>query len=98
MVSKKGKFIWSIPRLLKMSWKLFKSTKIPAGRKLIILLLGLGYLIWPMDLIPDIPFIGQIDDLGILFLLLNWFVNQSQEGEYIEADYYIDDDSTKDNK
>ncbi len=97
--SGKGKVIWNIPRLMKMSWKLLTNKNIPGKRKLLLIALSLGYLIWPLDLIPDIPFIGQIDDLGIIFLLLNWFVNTSSRDntldDTIEAEYYIEDDEDK---
>jgi len=89
----KWKTIWNLPHLFKKSWLLLKNPVTPLGRKLILLLLGLGYVIWPLDFIPDIPIVGQIDDLGIVFLLLNWFVNKSNiDTDSIEADYYYIDD------
>lgn len=91
----KWKMIWNIPRLLKMSWKFLKNSSIPGNRKLILIALSLGYLIWPFDLIPDVPVLGQIDDLGIIFLLLNWFVNTSKMDNTIEAEYYIEDEDDK---
>lgn len=34
-------------------------------------ILGVAYIIWPYDAIPDvIPIVGWLDDLGVLALLL----------------------------
>lgn len=95
---KAWKTIWNIPRLLKKAWELFRNPKVPSYYKLLLFILGLGYVIWPFDLIPDVPLIGQIDDLGILFLLLNWFVNRSMPEDFIEAEYYYKNDDEKSNK
>lgn len=94
----KWKTIWNIPRLLRTAWKLAKNPQVSSSFKLLIFLLGLGYLIWPIDLIPDVPLLGQIDDLGVIFLLLNWFVNRSMPDDLIEAEYYIENDDEKNDK
>lgn len=40
-------------------------------RNVIIAVLGLLYVIWPLDLLPDImPVIGWLDDIGVLALLV----------------------------
>ncbi|MCR4440885.1 MAG: YkvA family protein [Peptococcaceae bacterium] len=88
----KWNMIWNIPRLIKTSWLLLKDPRVPGGNKLLLLLLGAGYLLWPFDLVPDVPLIGQLDDLGLIFLLLNWFVNRAVPDDHIEADYYFEED------
>lgn len=97
--SSKIKMIWNIPRLLKTSWSLLKDTRVPAGRKYFVVLLGLSYFLFFVDLIPDfIPLLGQVDDLGVIFLLLNWFVNNSggkSGDDIIEAEYYMEDEPDK---
>lgn len=96
---KTWKTIWNLPRLLKKAWELMRNPKVPSLYKILLFVLGLGYVIWPLDLIPDIPLLGQIDDLGILFLLLNWFVNRSiPEEDIIEAEYYYKNDDENSNK
>jgi len=103
---RKMRLIWNIPKLVKNSWALFTNPAVPTGRKLIVILASLGYLIWPLDLIPDLPLLGQFDDLFIIFLLLNWFVNRTSpakssgsggiapdgDKDFIEADYHIRDE------
>jgi uncharacterized membrane protein YkvA (DUF1232 family) len=93
----KWKIIWNLPRLIQKSWLLFKNPATPRSRKTMLLLLSLGYLIWPIDLIPDLPLLGYFDDLGVLFLLLNWFVKKplSNSADSIEAEYYYVDEDKK---
>lgn len=88
------RWMWNLPRLLKTSWALWRDPRVPVNRKAVLALLGLGYLILPLDLIVDvIPLLGQIDDLGVLFFLLNWFVNRAATStDDLEAEYYIKDD------
>lgn len=100
--SSKMKMIWNIPRLLKTSWSLLRNSRIPRARKFFVVLLGLGYFFFFFDLIPDIiPLLGQVDDLGVIFLLLNWFVNSSGEesrDDVIDAEYYIEEEREKTKK
>lgn len=99
MVRKKWQMIWNLPRLLKQSWALYRNPNVPSQSKFLILIISLGYLFWPLDLIPDFPIIGQIDDIGVIFLLLNWFVNRFQENkDYIEPEYYYSEEEEKRNK
>lgn len=100
MVMKKSRIIWNIPRLLKNSWSLLTNPRIAGEKKLLLIAVGLGYLLFPLDLVPDIlPFLGQIDDLGLIFLVLNWFVNSSQkEKDILETEYYFSDDDKEDPK
>lgn len=98
------RLIWNLPILLRKTWGLLKEPGVSPNRKLLLILLSLAYLFWPLDLIPDLPFVGQIDDLGVLFLLMNWFVQKSSRRERnpdaIEAEYYYVDEkqhNTKDN-
>lgn len=100
MVMKKSRIIWNIPRLLKNSWFLLRNPRIAGEKKLLLIAVGLGYLLFPLDLVPDIlPFLGQIDDLGLIFLVLNWFVNSSQkEKDILETEYYFSDDDKEDPK
>lgn len=100
MAVKKSRIIWNIPRLLTKSWHLFRNPEISKEKKLLILAVGLGYFLFPLDLLPDVfPLLGQIDDLGLIFLILNWFVNSSQKDkDIVDAEYYISDKRKKNSK
>ena len=61
--------------------------------KLIIPGLMLGYLIFPVDLLPDfIPVLGQLDDLAILALGIKLFIELSPKD--IVREYRGDANST----
>jgi uncharacterized membrane protein YkvA (DUF1232 family) len=59
-----------IPNFLKLLYRLFKDARVPLAEK--VLLVGtIAYVISPIDFIPDfIPFIGQVDDLYLVSLVL----------------------------
>ena len=62
--------IMLIPDFLKLLARLFKDSRVPAADK--ALLIGtIVYAIVPLDLVPDvIPFVGQIDDIYLIALVL----------------------------
>ncbi len=58
-----------------LSWRLFIDPRVAWGYK-IIPVMALLYLLSPVDLIPDIALgLGQLDDIAILFIGLNLFLN-----------------------
>jgi uncharacterized membrane protein YkvA (DUF1232 family) len=62
--------IMLIPNFLKLLGRLFRDPRVPTTEK--ALLVGtIIYVISPIDLIPDfIPFLGEIDDLYLVALVL----------------------------
>lgn len=65
-----------IGQYLKQALKIYrlvlKSPHIPTRAKL-FLTFALGYLLLPLDLIPDFLLgLGQVDDLIIVFMLVTW--------------------------
>jgi uncharacterized membrane protein YkvA (DUF1232 family) len=59
-----------IPNFLKLLYRLFKDSRVPLAEK--ALLAGtIIYVVSPLDFIPDlIPFIGQVDDLYLVSLVV----------------------------
>ncbi|MGE5140971.1 MAG: YkvA family protein [Rudaea sp.] len=61
-------------RSLQLVWRLLLDPRVPTLYKLIIPVV-LAYVISPIDLIPDmIPIAGQLDDIGIIFFGLRFFI------------------------
>ncbi len=65
--------IREIVRNANLAWRLFVDRRVPIAAKALPVL-ALGYLIWPVDLIPDIPILGQLDDLVVLLIALRVFI------------------------
>jgi len=62
---------------VRVSFRLLREPRVPLLMKLIPVLAA-GYVVSPLDFIPDvIPIVGQIDDLGIIFLALEAFLKFS---------------------
>lgn len=61
----------ALPNLGKLVGRLLRDPRVPRRRKTFALVV-LGYLVWPIDLIPDqIPVLGQVDDLVLVVLALH---------------------------
>ncbi len=66
-----------------LAWRLFLDDRVSAAVKAIPLV-GFVYLLWPVDLLPDLfPALGQLDDIAVLLLALNWFI-QACPSEVVE--------------
>jgi uncharacterized membrane protein YkvA (DUF1232 family) len=61
---------------LRLIWRLYFDPRVPLWVKAIPTA-SLGYLIWPIDIVPELalPLVGALDDLGIIALGLTTFVN-----------------------
>ncbi len=38
----------------------------------LFVLLAVAYVVWPADLIPDVPLVGWLDDIGVASLAAAW--------------------------
>lgn len=56
-----------------LAWRLFFDRRMPLAAK-VLPVLALGYLLWPVDLVPDVPILGQLDDLVVLLIALRVFI------------------------
>ena len=74
----KAGVLTEIMRNAQLAWHLLTDRRVNLLLKLIIPGLMLGYLIFPVDLLPDfIPVLGQLDDLAILALGIKLFIELS---------------------
>ncbi|MEZ5078132.1 MAG: DUF1232 domain-containing protein [Solirubrobacterales bacterium] len=61
-----------IPDCVVLFRRLLGDDRVPRWRKLVLLLM-LGYLVLPVDLVPDfIPIAGQLDDAILVIVALAW--------------------------
>lgn len=74
-----GSFLMFLPNMAKLLGRLLKDARVPTAEK--ALFVGaIVYFIMPVDLIPDIfPFIGQVDDIYLIALVLLRLVNRTDE-------------------
>ncbi|MEA1961095.1 MAG: YkvA family protein [Bacillota bacterium] len=68
-----------IPNFAKLLYRLAEDKRVPAKEKAILAAAAV-YVLTPIDLIPDfIPFVGQVDDLLMVVLVLKRFINSVDE-------------------
>jgi uncharacterized membrane protein YkvA (DUF1232 family) len=73
-----------IPNLAKLFGRLLKDPRVPRRSKLVVAA-TLGYLISPIDLLPEfIPVIGQIDDILLAVFALNHLIERAGEEVVLE--------------
>ena len=72
-------FIMFLPNMVMLLGRLLKDARVPAAEKALFAA-AIVYVISPLDFIPDVfPFIGQVDDLYVVALVLLRLVNRSDE-------------------
>ncbi len=84
--------IWSAAwHTLRLAWRLLRDRRVSPFAKLLAPGLALAYLLFPIDVAPDLfPLLGQLDDLAILLIAARLLVELSPPSvvaEY-EADLY----------
>ena len=76
--------IMQVINRLRLVARLLGDKRVPIYLK-VLPFAGLVYLIWPLDLLPDLtPIIGQIDDLGVLILGVETFIRLSPQNVVAE--------------
>jgi uncharacterized membrane protein YkvA (DUF1232 family) len=64
-----------LPTYVRLAWGLLRDPRVPGEQKLILAGVA-GYLVMPLDILPDlIPVFGQLDDLAVMLLGLRWFIS-----------------------
>ena len=62
---------------LRLTWRLMKEPRVPVLVKALPML-ALLYVLSPLDFVPDVvPFLGQLDDIGILLVAMKVFLRLS---------------------
>lgn len=68
-------YIFILPDIMSLIYRLMKDKRVSFKTKMVIMS-SATYIMLPKDFIPDsIPFIGKIDDAGVIFFALNRIVN-----------------------
>jgi uncharacterized membrane protein YkvA (DUF1232 family) len=72
-------FLMFLPNMVILLGRLLKDPRVPLAEK--ALFVGaIVYVISPIDLIPDVlPFIGQVDDIYVVSLVLMRLINRTNE-------------------
>jgi uncharacterized membrane protein YkvA (DUF1232 family) len=72
-------FLMFLPNMVMLMGRLVKDSRVPIAEKA-LLAAAVVYVISPLDFIPDVfPFIGQVDDLYVVALVLLRLVNRTDE-------------------
>ena len=72
-------FLMFLPNMVMLLGRLLKDARVPTAEKALFVA-AIAYVISPLDFIPDVfPFIGQVDDLYVVALVLLRLVNRSDE-------------------
>ena len=78
----------NLPKSGPLVWNLAWDKRVDWSKKLLFLGGALAYFLMPYDIIPDwIPGFGQLDDLAVLFLLVERFIAGTPE--QIINQYYM---------
>ncbi len=66
-----------LPTYARLVWGLARDSRVPLEQKAVLAGIA-AYLAFPIDLIPDfIPVIGELDDLAVVVLGLDWFIRNA---------------------
>jgi uncharacterized membrane protein YkvA (DUF1232 family) len=72
-------FIMFLPNMVLLLGRMLKDSRVPIAEKALFMA-AIVYVISPLDFIPDVfPFIGQVDDLYVVALVLLRLLNRTDE-------------------
>ena len=72
-----ARLVVKLPTYARLVWGILRDPRTPIGLK-DMLAAALAYVVFPIDLVPDaIPILGQADDLTVLLLVLDLFIQNA---------------------
>ncbi|MGE7887403.1 YkvA family protein [Bacillus cereus] len=72
------RFVFHFRRFGPFLFDFFTSKEVSVKKKILSVAFLIGYVVFPMDLIPDfIPFFGVLDDVGVVLLILQQIVKMA---------------------
>jgi uncharacterized membrane protein YkvA (DUF1232 family) len=72
-----ARLVVKLPTYVRVVWGIVRDPRTPIGLKG-MLAAALAYVVLPVDLIPDaVPILGQADDLTVLLLVLDLFIQNA---------------------
>jgi uncharacterized membrane protein YkvA (DUF1232 family) len=72
-----ARLVVKLPTYARIVWGILRDPRTPIGLKG-MLAAALAYVVLPVDLVPDaIPIVGQADDLTVLLLVLDLFIQNA---------------------
>jgi uncharacterized membrane protein YkvA (DUF1232 family) len=72
-----ARLVVKLPTYARVVWGILRDPRTPIGLKG-MLAAALAYVVFPIDLVPDaIPILGQADDLTVLLLVLDLFIQNA---------------------
>ena len=72
-----ARLVFKLPTYARTVWGIMRDPRTPLGLKG-MMAAALAYVVFPVDLVPDvIPILGQADDLTILLLVLDMFIQNA---------------------
>lgn len=72
-----ARLVFKLPTYARLVWGIERDPRTPIGLKA-MLAAALAYVVLPIDLVPDaIPILGQADDLTVLLLVLDLFIQNA---------------------
>jgi len=92
-------------RNLRLIWRLARDGRVPLWAKS-VLAMGIAYLIFPLDFVPDYIFgLGQLDDMTAVLLCSKFFLSlcppaivqeHQRQMDAVEAEYRVVEDYEQD--